>query len=124
MIEFKQKGNFKNTERFFDKATKAEYLHVLDKYGREGVAALASVTPKDSGLTANSWRYEISSSKGSYTISWFNSNMVDNIPIAILIQYGHGTKNGGYVQGYDYINPVMKPIFDKIAEEAWREVTS
>jgi len=123
MILLKHRGNFNNTERFLNKAAKANYLNTLNECGRKGVAALASATPKDSGLTADSWSYEIQSTTRSYKIVWRNSNIVDGIPVAILIQYGHGTRNGGYVQGRDYINPAMKPIFDKMAEELWREVT-
>lgn len=123
MISFKSSGNFKNTETFLRRATKIDYLRILDKYGREGVSALSSATPKDSGLTASSWGYKITNSRGSYKITWTNSHIVDGAPIAILIQYGHGTGNGGYVPGRDYINPAIKPILDKIADEAWREVT-
>jgi hypothetical protein len=122
MIVIKQRGNFRNTERFLKQATKADYLRILDKYGREGVAALSSATPVDSGLTASSWGYEIHVSGRTYSISWTNSNIVDGVPIAVILQYGHGTRNGGYVQGRDYINPVLKLIFEKIANEAWREV--
>lgn len=123
MIVFKQRGDFKNTEKFLKKVTKAEYLHVLEKYGREGVTALALATPVDSGLTSSSWDYEIHSSASSFTIYWTNSNIVEGVLIAVILQYGHGTRNGGYVQGHDYINPAIRPIFDKIADEAWREVT-
>ena len=95
----------------------------LDKYGREGVAALASATPIESGKTASSWYYEIKNSNGSATISFYNSNVNKGVPIAIILQYGHGTGTGGWVQGRDYINPAIQPVFDRIAEEAWREVT-
>jgi len=124
MIVFRQKGNFSNTERFLNKATRLNYLQILDKYGRAGVAALASATPIDSGLTADSWSYEILASGNSYQIVWKNSNVVDGVAIAIILQYGHATRNGGFVQGRDYINPAMKSIFEKLAEEAWREVTN
>lgn len=123
MITFKQYGNFKKTERFLTRVERAEYTKVLEKYGRAGVDALASATPIDSGLTASSWGYEIRISGASFSIVWTNSNVVSGVPIAIILQYGHGTRNGGYVQGRDYINPALKPIFDKIADEAWREVT-
>jgi len=123
MIAVKHRGSFKNTEKFLTNASKAQYLRELDKYGREGVSALASATPIDSGLTANSWGYEIRRSRGSVTISWTNSNVVNGVPIAIILQYGHATQNGGYVQGRDYINPAIQPIFDKIADSVWREVT-
>ena len=123
MIVIKHRGNFDNTERFLKKAAKADYLAILEKYGREGVAALALATPVDSGKTSSSWGYEIHSSRGSFSIAWTNSNVQDGVPIAIVIQYGHATRNGGYVQGRDFINPAIRPIFDKIANEAWREVT-
>ena len=95
----------------------------LDKYGKEGVAALASATPVDTGLTASSWSYEIKQKNGSISISFKNSNIQNGVPIAIILQYGHGTRNGGWVQGRDYINPAIQPIFDRIANDAWREVT-
>ena len=123
MIVIKQSGSFKNTERFLSRASKLNVRNVLERYGKQGVAALASATPVDSGLTANSWGYEVHVSKNSYSIVWTNSNIVNGVPIAILLQYGHATKNGGYVQGRDYINPAIRPIFDRIAEELWKEVT-
>lgn len=123
MISFRQKGDFSKLTRFLEKAKEVVKLGDLDKYGREGVAALASATPVDSGLTANSWYYKIENKNGSATISFFNSNIQNGVPIAVILQYGHGTRNGGWVQGRDYINPAIQPIFDKIAEDAWREVT-
>lgn len=123
MITFRQKGDFSKLTRFLEKAKNAVHIGDLDKYGREGVAALASATPVESGLTANSWYYEVSHEKGAATISFYNSNIQNGVPIAIILQYGHGTGTGGYVQGRDYINPVIQPIFDRIADEAWREVT-
>ena len=96
----------------------------LDKYGQEGVAALASATPVDSGETANSWYYKIERTKGSVKIVFCNSNIQNGVPIAIILQYGHGTRNGGWVEGRDYINPAIQPIFDKITNEMWREVTN
>ena len=123
MIKFRQKGDFSKLTRFLEKAKEAVHLVDLDKYGREGVAALASATPVDSGLTADSWRYEITNKQGSAKITFYNSNIQNGIPIAIILQYGHGTRNGGWVQGRDYINPAIQPIFDKIVNEAWREVT-
>ena len=121
MIIFKHKGDFKNTERILKRVEKAEYLRSLDKYGREGVAALASATPVESGLTASSWGYEIRISGKRYSIAWTNSNVINGVPIAIVLQYGHGTRNGGFIQGRDYINPAIQPIFDRIANEVWRE---
>lgn len=123
MISFRQKGDFSNLTRYLERAKNSVGLGILDKYGREGVAALASATPVDTGLTARSWYYEIEHKNGSTTITFNNSNIQNGIPIAIILQYGHGTRNGGYVQGRDYINPAIQPIFDKIANEAWREVT-
>ena len=123
MIKFRHKGDFSNLTKFLEKAKEAVRLGNLDKYGREGVAALASATPVDSGLTANSWYYEIVNKDGRAMISFCNSNIQNGIPIAIILQYGHGTGTGGWVEGRDYINPAIRPIFDKIANEAWREVT-
>ena len=123
MIGFRQKGDFSKLTNFLEKAKEAVHLGNLDEYGREGVAALASATPVDSGLTANSWYYEITNKNGSATISFLNSNIQNGVPIAIILQYGHGTGTGGWVQGRDYINPAIQPIFDKIADEAWKEVT-
>jgi hypothetical protein len=123
MIKFRQKGDFSKLTRFLEKAKEAVRLEDLDKYGREGVAALASATPVDSGLTADSWCYEITNKQGSAKITFYNSNIQNGVPIAIILQYGHGTRNGGWVQGRDYINPAIQPIFDKIVNEAWREVT-
>lgn len=123
MISFRQKGDFSKLTSFLEKAKNAVKLGDLDKYGREGVAALASATPVDSGTTANSWYYEIENKNGSAVISFNNSNIQNGVPIAIILQYGHGTGTGGWVEGRDYINPAIQPIFDKIAENAWREVT-
>lgn len=123
MISFRQKGDFSKITRFLEKAKEAVRLGELDKYGREGVAALASATPVDSGSTANSWYYEIENRNGSATISFHNSNIQNGVLIAIILQYGHGTGTGGWVQGRDYINPAIQPIFDKIVREAWKEVT-
>ena len=123
MIKFRHKGDFSRTVRFMEKAKKAVRLADLDKFGREGVAALASATPVDSGLTASSWYYEVTNRNGTVRISFYNSNIQNGVPIAIILQYGHGTRNGGWVQGRDYINPAIQPIFDKIANQAWKEVT-
>lgn len=124
MIKFTQKGNFNKTERFLTKAARSDYLNNLERFGNEGVAALMDATPVDSGETARSWEYKITRKKGLYSIEFFNSNVVNGIPIAIILQYGHGTNNGGYVQGRDYINPAIQPIFDKLADKAWKEVTT
>lgn len=122
MITFKQNGNFSNLsitlkrmKRFMDNIS-------LEKYGKEGVTALASATPVDTGLTANSWNYKIEQTKNSVSITFYNTNIQNGVPIAIILQYGHGTRNGGWVEGRDYINPAIQPIFDRIANEAWKEV--
>lgn len=123
MISIKHKGNFAKLTRYLTKVKSTAKLSDLDKFGKEGVAALSSETPVDTGLTANSWYYEIERTKDSVTISFCNSNIQNGVPIAIILQYGHATNNGGWVQGRDYINPAIQPIFDNIAEKAWREVT-
>lgn len=123
MISFRQKGDFSKLTRFLERAKNLVHLSDLDKFGREGVAALASATPVDTGKTAASWNYEVIINKESASITFNNSNIQNGVPIAIILQYGHGTRNGGWVEGRDYINPVIQPIFDKIAEEAWKEVT-
>ena len=123
MITFRQKGDFSKLTRYLEKVKSVVKLSDLDKYGKEGVAALASATPVDTGLTASSWSYEIKHKNGTVSISFKNSNIQNGVPIAIILQYGHLTRNGGWVQGRDYINPAIQPIFDKIANDAWREVT-
>lgn len=123
MITFSHKGDFSKSMRFLEKVKSGVHVSVFDKYGREGVAALASATPVDSGLTANSWYYKINRTKDSVSITFYNSNVQNGVPVAILLQYGHGTRTGGWVEGRDYINPSIRPIFDRLANEAWREVT-
>ena len=123
MISFRSKGDFSKLSRYLERVKETVKLGDLDKYGREGVAALASATPVESGLTANSWYYEIERQNGSVKINYYNSNVNQGVPIAVVLQYGHGTRNGGWVQGRDYINPAIQPIFDKITDNAWREVT-
>ena len=122
MIRLKCEGSFKNTENFLNKGKNIAITARLEQYGRECVAALASATPVDTGLTADSWGYEITRTRNSFTISLNNSNVNDGVPIAIILQYGHGTRNGGYVVGRDYINPAVQPIFDRITSELWKEV--
>lgn len=122
MINIKQKGDFKNLSSFLEKTKEKLNLGLLDKYGREGVAALQAATPKDTGKTSESWYYKIERKNGSVSLTFHNSNQNKGVPIAIILQYGHATRNGGYVEGVDYINPSLRPIFDKIAEEAWKEV--
>lgn len=122
MISFRQKGDFSNLTNFLERAKNVIHIGDLDKYGKAGVAALSSATPVDTGLTASSWSYEIENKNGSVIIVFKNSNIQNGVPIAIILQYGHGTRNGGWVQGRDYINPAIQPIFDEIANNAWKEV--
>lgn len=124
MITFKQKGDFRKTEKFLKKALGRDYMKVLDKYGKYGVNALTAATPVDSGTTAVSWRYEIIQNDSSISVQWHNDNIHNGVNIAIILQYGHGTRNGGWVEGRDYINPALQPIFDELAAVAWKEVTS
>ena len=123
ILTYKTKGSFENTNKFFKKMSEKKIFKSLDKYGEEGVAALAASTPVDTGKTASSWSYEIRQSSSSISIVWKNSNIVDGVPIAVVIQYGHGTATGGYVQGVDYINPALQPIFERISNSIWKEVT-
>lgn len=123
MIEFRQQGDFSKLTRYLERVKEAAKIGILNRYGRAGVAALASATPIDTGKTAESWYYEIEHQNGSASITFYNSNINKGVPIAIILQYGHGTRNGGWVQGRDYINPAIQPIFDKIANDAWKEVT-
>lgn len=124
LATFKHRGNFNNFQKFANKILAHDYLNILDKYGQMGVEALAASTPVDTGKTAQSWTYEIERTRDRTSISWLNTNTNNGVNIAIILQYGHGTGTGGYVQGRDYINPAMRPVFDKIAEQAWKEVTS
>lgn len=123
MITFKQKGDFSKVAKYFEKQSNLGYKTLLDKYGKKGVEALAEATPKDTGKTASSWFYSTSISSTGVSITWSNSNFNKGVPIAIIIQYGHGTGTGGWVEGRDYINPAMRPIFDEIAEDLWKEMT-
>lgn len=123
MISFRQKGNFSRLTHFLEKTKEVVHLGCLDAYGRKGVAALKSATPVDTGCTSNSWYYKIEHTRGSATITFYNSNIQNGVPIAIILQYGHGTGNGGWVEGLDYINPAILPVFNELANEAWREVT-
>lgn len=124
MITIRQKGDFKKTEKFLKKSLGRDYRKVLEKYGETGVRALSDATPVESGITASSWYYEIVQKDSYISIVWKNSNVQNGVNIAVILQYGHATRNGGYVEGRDYINPALKPIFDALAEEAWREVKS
>ena len=123
MITFRQKGNFSKLSNYLEKVKEVVKIGDLDRIGREGVAALSSATPKDTGLTANSWYYVIERTSDSVSITFNNSNTNKGVPIAIILQMGHGTRNGGWIEGRDYINPAIRPIFDRIANEAWEEVT-
>lgn len=124
MIEVRAKGDFNKTNTYLEKLLNVVKLGELDKYGRKGVEALRLATPVDSGKTANSWDYVIERNGDDVAISWFNKNVVKGVNIAVILHYGHGTRNGGYVKGREYINSAMRPIFDQIAEDAWREVKS
>lgn len=125
MISFTQKGDFSKTINSLSKMKNSnqKIINVMNRFGNIGVMELSKNTPVDSGLTANSWRYEITDKNGRIKITWYNSNVVNGVPIAIILQYGHATQNGGWVEGVDYINPTMKPIFDNMAKQAWKEVT-
>lgn len=124
MVTIKVKGNFKNTESFFKRArAQRENMQILERYAKIGVDALSSATPIDTGRTASSWTYEITATNGGYRIDWNNTNTDNGVNVAILLQYGHGTGTGGYVQGRDYINPALQPIFDQMADAVWKELT-
>lgn len=123
IISFRQKGDFSKVTNYLERIKESVKLGILDKYGRQGVAALSSATPIDSGETAGSWSYEIERQNGGVAIVFKNSNINEGVPIAIILQYGHGTGTGGYVQGRDYINPAIQPVFDNLVDAAWKEVT-
>lgn len=123
MISFEIDGGFDSTLRYLRKVASGELERVLEKYGNKGVDALSSATPKESGKTASSWSYDVEIGSGKSVITWTNSNVNKGVNIAVILQYGHGTATGGYVQGRDYINPALQPIFDQIAEELWKEAT-
>ena len=123
MITFRQEGDFSKLTSFLEKSKELFNVGILDKYGRKGVEALAAATPIDSGETANSWYYRLENTNGSAAIMFCNSHIQNGVPIAIILQYGHGTRNGGWVEGRDYINPALQPIFDELAKEAWKEAT-
>lgn len=122
VIRFHQRGNFRNTEGFLKRASRYNPEALLKRYGQQGVEALRMATPKDTGKTADSWYYTITNQNGRITLSWSNSNVNKGVQIAVILQYGHATKNGGWVEGVDYINPAIRPIFDRIAAKAWEEV--
>ena len=122
-IVFSHEGDWNKTDRFLKKAKNITRKIDLDRYGQQGVELLRAMTPKDTGLTASSWDYRVENGKGTTKIVFTNSNVVDKVPIAIVLQYGHGTSNGGWVEGIDYINPAVQPLFNEILQNAWREVT-
>lgn len=122
MITFNQKGDFSKTINYLNGLRKRKYLNIIEKYAKAGVDALQSNTPKDTGITADSWNYEIVTTRKGFSINWTNSNVVGDVPLVILLQYGHATRSGSFVEGKDFINPTMRPIFDKIVESLWKEV--
>lgn len=122
MIGITSSGSFDKTFEFLKKAQEASEVRNLNAYGQQGVSALSRATPEDTGVTANSWDFRIIRGRGRVKIEWYNTNVVDGVPIAVIVQYGHGTGTGGWVEGEDYINPAMKPIFAKIASDVWKEV--
>lgn len=124
MFSFSHKGSFDNTERFLRKMQSLDILRIMDSCGREGVEALSRATPVETGLAAESWGYTTEKANGVYTIAWTNSDVENGLSVVILLQYGHGTGTGGYVAGRDFINPAIRPIFDKIEERVWKAVTS
>ena len=123
MITIESQGEWKLTRNWFDRMTKLDLALIMNQFGKEGVSALAAATPSRSGLTSKSWNYEVTRKGNNWKITWTKSNVKKGANIAVLIQYGHGTRNGGYVVGRDYINPAIRPVFDKIAQKAWKEVT-
>ena len=123
MISVKHRGDYAKLTRYLERLKKTARVSILDKYGKAGVDALAAATPVDTGLTANSWYYKVEIHDANASITFCNSNIQNGVPIAIILQYGHGTRNGGWVEGRDYINPAIQPIFDKIVDDAWKEVT-
>lgn len=123
MLTITHSGKLSKTERFLQNARHINYKPILEHYAKIGLEALANATPVDSGVTADSWSYKVAVERGRYSIVWTNSKTVDGDPLVILLQYGHATRNGGYVQGNDFINPTLKPIFDQISKAVWKEVT-
>ena len=124
MLTLNSKGSFKKTEKFLKKSFGKNYKKILEKYAKQGVEALSNATPINTGLTSILWDYEIIQDKSSISICWNNGHVINGVNIALILQYGHGTRNGGYVEGIDYINPALKPIFEELADAAWKEVRS
>lgn len=123
-ITFESSGSFRNTESFLRNAPKANIRGILESLGQRGVRALSAATPQESGLAAAGWYYEVKRTRGGWEIIWSNSDVESGFPVAVMLQYGHATGTGGWVQGRDYINPAIKPIFDEIADQAWKAVKS
>lgn len=123
MITLKQRGNFDKLTSFLERIKEPFNMGILNKYGMKGVEALREATPKDTGKTSESWSYKITRENDIVKLSFLNSNRNEDVPIAIILQYGHGTKNGGWVEGIDYINPAIQPLFEELAKEIWKEVS-
>lgn len=123
IISYKTHGDLKKTDTFLRKLLHKDLTTILNKYGQKGVDALSAATPVDTGKTASSWGYVVTETPGSATITWTNSNVNNGVPIALILQYGHGTGTGGYVQGRDYIKPAIQPVFDELTQALWKEVT-
>lgn len=123
-VYFETTGSFTKTQEYLSRLLKFDPIKYLEKYAQRGVNALSAATPYETGATARGWGYEIHKTKTGWVIYWTNSNINHGVPIAVLIQYGHGTRNGGYVSGRDYINPALRPVFDQIAADVWNEVTN
>jgi len=124
MVSFRHRGDFSKTTRFLTRIKLLDVDAILEEYGKKGVDALAEATPKRTGKTAASWSYKVIRNRNDVRIRWSNSNFVDGVPVAIVLQYGHATRNGAYVQGIDYINPALKPVFDELAHKLWKEVAA
>jgi hypothetical protein len=124
MLKLESSGSFAKTTKFLEFLQSNRMFNVLDRYGREGVDALSRATPRETGETAGSWRYTVTHTAGRHAINWYNTHKEDGVNIAVILQYGHGTGTGGYVEGIDYINPAIRPVFDRILEDIWRQVTN
>lgn len=124
MISFKQTGDFSKALKYLNSLRGRRYRDIIEKYAKEGVEVLRLNTPKDTGVTADSWDYEIVTTKKGFSINWTNSNVVGDVPVVILLQYGHATRSGSFVEGEDFINPAMRPVFEKIVQSLWKEVES
>ena len=121
-IELESRGSFQKTEKFLRAMSKKDIYANLERYGAEGAAALAANTPTDSGITAQAWTYKVFRKGTLWSVVWYNHHVVSGVPVVILLQYGHGTRTGGFVQGRDFINPVIRPLFERISEDVWKAV--